>query len=474
MDIGLEIHVQLDLNSKAFASESFGFTPDANSSISSVSLALPGSLPVLNERHLQSALKLGAALSCELSDEFYFDRKHYFYPDSPKGYQITQDHLPYCKGGRIQYFLEGEKREIALHHIHMEDDAGKSIHDRDNHSSLIDFNRAGSALVEIVTMPELHRPEEVSACIDAIQQLVQYLDISAADMEKGMLRCDCNVSLRPIGQEELGNRCEIKNLNSKRFARRAILVEIERQVGILDAGGVVDTQTMSYDATLDNNTPIRDKETVHDYRYFPDPDLPLMQLKEEDIENIKSSIGKLPGDYFTLFSEKNGLAFEDAMLCISSRNEAHFISDYFTWHSDNKLLANIYIQKIRPWLVESGREFDFLYQKKESLLSYVKLILDKKISPSEGLNSLLPIILQSQVENVEAKAQELSLILENDDEATSQLVEQILTEFPDKVKAYQNGKKGLIGFFMGEYMRKSTTKADPKIIQKLLAKFLEQ
>jgi aspartyl-tRNA(Asn)/glutamyl-tRNA(Gln) amidotransferase subunit B len=472
--IGLEVHVQLDLLTKAFAPESNALETNPNVSISPVSLALPGALPVLNHHYLDAAIRLGLAFNAEIQPECFFDRKHYFYADLPKGYQITQDRAPFCIGGVIKTFIGDKIRPVKLHHIHMEEDAGKSIHDLNPHYTFLDFNRAGTPLLEIVTDPDLHSAEEVSACIDAVQQMVQYIGISTADMEKGMLRCDCNVSLKPKGSPVLGTRCEIKNLNSKRYARKAIAAEIKRQIKILDSGGEIEAMTMSYEVKTDRNVPIRDKESVHDYRYFPEPDLPVFKITKEKIEACKNKLPQLPEVYFNRFTKHFQIDPKHALLFMNTEAEASFVDSFLHWTNEPKVLANMYIQKIRSWLSDHQWSFDLINKKKVQIICYTELVASGDISASSAMQNILPVILDQDIEVVRLFAEDQGLIVHADHSVIESDIQEILAHFPDKVKAYQSGKKGLIGFFMGELMRRSMQKPDPAIAKSKLEAILAQ
>jgi aspartyl-tRNA(Asn)/glutamyl-tRNA(Gln) amidotransferase subunit B len=288
--IGLEIHVRLNTKSKAFCSDLNEYGNPPNSNISVISLAHPGSLPFVNKSQIQKAIKMGLALGSEISTQTYFDRKHYFYPDLPKGYQLTQDKMPICIGGKINI----PDREIRIHHIHMEEDAGKLIHSDNSNESYVDHNRAGVPLLEIVTEPDLRSGQEVHDFMQSMIQLIEWIDISDANLEEGSFRCDCNVSIRPKGASKLGERCEIKNLNSKKFARQAVESEARRQYDVIKEGGAIKNQTMSFDPVSGKTTPTRSKESVHDYRYFQDPDLLPIQLSSELIESLNNEIHPLP------------------------------------------------------------------------------------------------------------------------------------------------------------------------------------
>ncbi|NNF35196.1 MAG: Asp-tRNA(Asn)/Glu-tRNA(Gln) amidotransferase subunit GatB, partial [Saprospiraceae bacterium] len=273
--VGLEVHVQLNTQTKAFCNDLNVFGSDPNTNISPITLAHPGTLPRMNRKHILAAIKLGLAFGSDIQPTNYFDRKNYFYPDLPKGYQITQDERPVCIGGKVEYIMgDGSIRSIRIHHLHMEEDAGKSIHDLSSHETYLDYNRAGVPLIEIVTEPDLRSSEEVYYFIQTLQQLVRHLGISDGNMEEGSFRCDCNVSVKKISDEKLGERCEIKNLNSKRFAKAAVEYEAERQIKQLEAGNSILKTTMLYNPSSGKTFPMRDKEEVNDYRYFNDPDLP--------------------------------------------------------------------------------------------------------------------------------------------------------------------------------------------------------
>ena len=292
---GLEIHVQLNTNSKIFSSDSAAFGAEANAHISTVSLGLPGALPKLNKEVIEKAMRIGLALKCEINQYNFFDRKNYFYADLPKGYQITQDNSPICKNGFIKVTLaDGTEKRIGINRIHLEEDAGKSMHDQDENYSFVDLNRAGVPLIEIVTEPDIRSAEEASALLTEIRQLVRFLNVSDGNMEEGSLRCDANISIRKLGETEFGTRCEVKNVNSIRNVRRAMDFEFGRQVEVLSAGGEIVQSTLNFDADKGTTSPMRSKEEANDYRYFPDPDLPPILISNEWLERVKSAMPMLP------------------------------------------------------------------------------------------------------------------------------------------------------------------------------------
>ena len=295
--IGLEVHVQLSTRSKAFSADENAFGAEPNTQVDPVSLGHPGALPRYNRAQVESAVRLGLALGSQIARRQSFDRKHYFYTDLPKGYQITQDREPVCVGGRLPIRIGERWQEVRIHHIHMEEDAGKSLHDRSESYSLIDLNRAGVPLLEVVSEPDLRSPEEVDAFMSAMRQLVRYLGISDGNMEEGSLRCDCNVSVRKRGSDQLGTRCEIKNLNSMRYARRAIEFESRRQIDLLEQGGQVVQQTLHFDPATGVTSPLRSKEDAHDYRYFSEPDLPPIELSDEFVDELRRASPTLPWEW---------------------------------------------------------------------------------------------------------------------------------------------------------------------------------
>jgi aspartyl-tRNA(Asn)/glutamyl-tRNA(Gln) amidotransferase subunit B len=470
--IGLEVHVQLNTRSKAFCSDPVQFGATPNTLVSPISLAHPGTLPKINKEQVNKAIQFGLALDSSISLRTDFDRKNYFYPDLPKGYQITQDLHPICIGGSLMIRMKEAWKRIRIHHIHMEEDAGKSMHDQDENYSLVDLNRAGTPLLEIVTEPDLRSADEVDAFMSGIRQLVRYLDISDGNMQEGSLRCDCNVSIRPIGSNELNARCEIKNLNSMRFARQAVAFEVQRQTELVENGIEVQQQTLTFDPATRTTSPIRSKEDAIDYRYFPDPDLPPLKINPVQIEKLKENQVILPWEYHQTFTEW-GLSFDDAtILCEERETAAHFsllANDY----NYPGLMANCYIQKIRPWLSENKlgpEEFPIL---KKDLWEFLDLIQENRISNTAGFEKLLPELLNNPHKKPGQIAQEMDLFQKGDSDFLENLIKEVLNENPEKVKAYQNGKKGLKGFFMGELMKKSKGKANPQTSNALLEKMLD-
>lgn len=471
--IGLEVHVQLGTKSKAFCGDDASFGAPPNTHISTISLGHPGTLPRLNKKQIEYAVKLGLALGCTINPTNNFDRKNYFYADLPKGYQITQDRRPICIGGGIDVETEAGKRHIRMHHIHMEEDAGKSIHDLAPDASFIDLNRAGVPLLEVVTEPDFRSAQEVDVFMNAMRQLVRYLGVSDGNMQEGSLRCDCNVSVRLKGAEKFGERCEIKNMNSMRFARRAIEFERKRQIDLIESGGKVAQQTLNFDPVTGVTAPLRDKEDAHDYRYFPEPDLPPVVISEEYLAKIQAEMPTLPWELQKEFMEQYKLSPYNAKLLTEEKETALFFQK-LTKHTKNyKGAANLVINKINPWLSEEKKgigEFPITHQQLGAL---IQLIDDGKVSNTIAYQRIFPELLDSKKMPLEI-AEALNLVQSDDVDFLEKLVDEVLAKNPDKVKAYQKGKKGLIGFFMGAVMKASKGKAEPKSTNALLVKKLAQ
>lgn len=483
--IGLEVHVQLATRSKAFCADDARFGGTPNTHISTVSLGHPGTLPRLNKKQIEYAVRLGLALGSEINLLSTFDRKNYFYADLPKGYQITQDKLPICVGGSLPLSAGspppgdlggrgiipprgGQEGGIRIHHIHMEEDAGKSLHDLDETDSLIDLNRAGVPLLEIVTEPDLRSADEVDAFMTAMQQLVRYLEISDGNMEEGSLRCDCNVSVRKRGDTHLNNRCEIKNMNSMRYARRAIEYEVNRQIQIVEAGGTVEQQTLHFDPETGITSPLRSKEDAHDYRYFPEPDLPPVVILPEYLEAIQLSLPALPWQLVEQFTTEYGLSDYDAHLLTEQKETASFFIELCNKTTNYKASANLIINKILPYLKENNLVISQFPNSFKTLADFIQLIDSEKVSSSNAYQRIFPELIAQPDRSPEDIAKDLNLIQTDDTDFLIKIVEDIITKYPEKVKEYQKGKKGLLGFFVGEVMKQSKGKAEPKKTNALL------
>ena len=466
--IGLEIHVQLNTKSKAFCCDEIGFAGEPNSRVSAISLGHPGTLPRLNEKQLEYAIRLGIALGSEISMHTTFDRKNYFYADSPKGYQITQDLKPICIGGQIPIEVNGQQKIIKIHHVHMEEDAGKSMHDSDDPYSYIDLNRAGTPLLEIVTDPDLRSAEEVDALMTAMRQLVRYIGISDANMEEGNLRCDVNISIRPEGADYFGNRCEVKNMNSMRYARKAVAYEVKRQIKVVESGGTVAQQTLNFNPVTGETSPLRTKEDAHDYRYFPEPDMPPIQLKDEEVAAIRQQLPAFPWQVKQRLITDYGLSVYDANLLSAEKETANFFFSLSASSNENKSIANLIINKILPWCREKNQSIEQFPLDTSVLAAFIQLIADEKVSHTAAYQDLFPALIKQTDLSPLVLAEKLNLIQSSDVIELSTWVDEVITANPKEVKAYQNGKKKLIGFFVGQVMKLSKGQAAPKEVNALL------
>ncbi|MEP7320920.1 MAG: Asp-tRNA(Asn)/Glu-tRNA(Gln) amidotransferase subunit GatB [Saprospiraceae bacterium] len=450
--IGLEIHIQLNTLTKAFCSDEAKFSNDPNTQTSIISLAHPGTLPKLNTQQIESAVRLGLAMDCEINQSSYFERKQYFYPDLPKGYQISQQASPICLRGHLDILTSTGNKKIRLHHIHMEEDAGKSVHDTDPYWSKIDLNRAGVPLLEMVTEPDFRNAEEVSVFLSELQRMVRYLDISDANMEEGSMRCDVNVSVRPEGTQELRERCEVKNVNSKRFARKAIEFEVQRQIQLWESGQTVRRQTMQFIPEEGITTPIRQKEDAHDYRYFPDPDLPPVLITAQRLADIKTNQPLLPSDYLDRLLKEKNLQNQDAFILLEEKSTVEY---YLKLVDDqpalNKTAANWVIQSILPYIQEHHLSIDQFPISGQSISTLLNSIIGGKLTVQQGQEIWSQALVNSQLSMEDLiKSKLLSVPTLN----VNHIIEEVFTSNPEEAKEFRNGKKKLLGFFLGEIKRK--------------------
>lgn len=470
--IGLEVHIQLNTKSKAFCGDDTTFGSAPNTQVGVVSLGHPGVLPKANGQQIAHAVKLGLALGCDINPRNAFDRKNYFYADLPKGYQITQDRAPICIGGQLPIKVGDSWRKVDIHHIHMEEDAGKSIHNLDPKNSLIDLNRAGVPLLELVTEPDLRSAEEVDAFMNGMRQLVRYLNISDGNMEQGSMRCDVNISIRPFGADYLMDRCEVKNVNSMRYARQAIAYELKRQQKIVESGGKVKQQTLNFDPASGVTAPLREKEDAHDYRYFPEPDLPPVVLSKSYVESIKTQLPALPWDRYALFKDQYGRSDYEATLLTNDTHTATAYEQLCALTPNYKAASNLMLNKILPYCQEKGMSAVEFPVANEQLAVFIQLIADGKVSNTIAYQRLFPALMESPQENPATLAEKMNLLQSSDTDFLETIAQEVLAAFPDKVATFKKGKKGLIGFFMGEVMKRSKGKADPKAANAILRKLL--
>jgi aspartyl-tRNA(Asn)/glutamyl-tRNA(Gln) amidotransferase subunit B len=472
--VGLEVHAQLSTLSKAFSSDSAAFGAGPNEHISPVSLGHPGTLPYINKRMVEYAVKMGLACNCTINLHNSFARKNYFYADLPKGYQITQDQSPICLGGHVLVRLsDGTQKNIIIHHIHMEDDAGKSMHDQHHADSLIDLNRAGVPLIEIVSEPDMRSSEEAGQYLTEIRKLLRYLDICDGNMEEGSMRCDANISVRLKGATEFGNRCEVKNLNSIRNVQRAIDHEFERQVNILENGGHIDQNTLNFNADTGETSVLRSKEMANDYRYFPEPDLQPLFLNKEYVNSIYESLPVLPNELYNKYTEKLGLPVNDASVITADREFALYFEELIKHIASYKAAANWMMGSVKSYLNENGIEITEFAIKPANLAGLIDLVDKGKINNSVAAQKLFPALINDPAKSPEQLAKELNLLINADADDVYQFINEAIAKFPDKVVEYQKGKKGVLGLFMGEIMKRSKGRIDPQKTNQLLIKELE-
>jgi aspartyl-tRNA(Asn)/glutamyl-tRNA(Gln) amidotransferase subunit B len=473
--IGLEVHAQLLTKSKIFTADSTVYGAPPNTQVSVITLAHPGTLPKLNKQALEYAIKMGLACNSEISRVTIFDRKNYFYPDLPKGYQITQDRTPICKGGYIPISLkDGTEQNIRLTKIHLEDDAGKSIHVATEQDTLLDFNRAGVPLIEIVTEPCMSTSDEAYALLTEIRKLVRYLEICDGNMEEGSLRCDANVSVMLTDAKEFGKKVEVKNMNSIRNVQRAIDHEIERQISVLEKGEEVISETRTFEASSGKTFSMRTKEELNDYRYFPDPDLSPVVVSDEWLSSIQASMPALPNALRDKFVSQYGLSLYDAMVLTDSKDFALYFEEVCKRNTNYKAVANWIMGPVKSYLNEFTLTVSDLPFKIETLAELIQLVEGNVVSFMVASQRIFPELLKSPGKSARQVAEELNLLQNSDIASILPIVEQVIIDYPAKVLEYRKGKNGILGMFMGEVMKRSKGKADPKVANDLLLKKLTE
>jgi aspartyl-tRNA(Asn)/glutamyl-tRNA(Gln) amidotransferase subunit B len=471
---GMEIHVQLNTNTKIFSADSASFGALPNQNISAVSLALPGALPKLNKEVVAKAIRIGLALNCTINQLNHFDRKNYFYADLPKGYQITQDSQPICVNGFLEVELsDGSVKKIGINRIHLEEDAGKSIHDQDDKYSLVDLNRAGVPLIEIVTEPDIRSSEEASALLSEIRKLVRHLNVSDGNMEEGSLRCDANISIREQGTTEFGTRCEVKNLNSMRNVRRAMEFEFDRQVEVISNGGKIIQSTLNFDADKGTTSPMRTKEEANDYRYFADPDLQPILISNDWLAEIKSSMPALPNELSKQLISDFNISKADAALFAEDLDLLNYFNQALPIVNIKKSLINWLIGPIRAVLGEKGISITDYKIKPNQLADVINLVDDKKITQQIALQQLLPALEEGKELNVAELALSLNLLISDNSDELGSFIDEVLNKYPQQVEAYKKGKKGVLGLFVGDVMKLAKGKADAKKLNELILEKLK-
>ncbi|MCY9512766.1 Asp-tRNA(Asn)/Glu-tRNA(Gln) amidotransferase subunit GatB [Paenibacillus apiarius] len=470
--VGLEVHVELHTNSKIFCGCSTEFGAPPNTHTCPICLGHPGVLPVLNRQAVEFAMKAAMALNCEIASVSKFDRKNYFYPDSPKAYQISQYDKPIGENGWIDIEVNGETKRIGINRLHLEEDAGKLTHVDGGYASLVDFNRVGTPLVEIVSEPELSSPEEAKAYLEKLKAIMQYCDVSDVKMEEGSLRCDANISLRPHGQKELGTKAELKNMNSFRGVQRGLEYEEERQADILDDGGAIVQETRRWDEAQGRTLSMRSKEEAHDYRYFPDPDLVTLHIDDEWKERVRASIPELPDARKARYTAEYGLSGYDAEGITSSKKLADLFEESLQYTKDAKAVANWIMGDLLGYLNGNGIEIDAVKLSGQGLGEMIGLIEKGTIS-SKIAKTVFKEMLESG-KSPQVIVEEKGLVQISDEGAIKAIVEQMIAKNPQSVEDYRAGKEKAIGFLVGQVMKETKGKANPGLVNQLLVDCLKQ
>lgn len=470
--IGLEVHAQLLTKTKLFCSDSTVFGSDPNTQVSPISLAHPGTLPKMNEKAIELAVKLGLALHCEIERHNYFARKNYFYPDLPKGYQVSQHTAPVCKGGYVTVSTAETKKNIQLNRIHLEEDAGKSMHDIDPGYTCIDLNRAGVPLLEIVTEPCIHSAAEAFSFLTELRKTVRWLGVCDGNMEEGSMRCDANVSIRLKGETTLGKRVEVKNLNSIRNVKRAIEIEQERLIALAEKNEPVIQETRSFDVDKNITFSLRSKEEADDYRYFPEPDLPPFIITDEYINTIKSAMPALPEQLKEKYMNQYALTEYDASVICNDKEDADFYEELIKYTAHSKPAANWLLGPLKFYCNEHSISIADFPLEPQAVASLIDLTESGKVNFNNASSRILHEMIRIPAESASSVAASLNLIQESDADSIEVWVNEVIASMPEKVKEYQSGKKGLIGLFAGEVKKKSKGKADMMVVNKLLSEKL--
>ena len=468
--IGLEVHAQLQTNTKIFCGCETKFGEDANTRTCPVCIGMPGVLPVLNKKAVEYIVKTGLATHCTISSYSRFARKNYFYPDLPKGYQISQYELPVCEGGYVEVVVDGAIKRIGLTRIHLEEDAGKNLHQPEGGASLVDLNRAGTPLMEIVSEPDIRTPEEASEYLKKLRAILRYIEVSDADMEKGNFRCDANVEIRPKGSKEFGTRAEVKNVNSFKFVQKALEYEIKRQAQVLDDGGRVIQETRLFDSTKGVTFSMRSKEEAHDYRYFPEPDLVPIVVSRETVEAIGRAIPELPDARRERFVKEYGLPEYDAEMLTQSRSTAAYFEEAAKLSGQPKVVSNWMMGELMRLLNAEGKEIEDCPIKPGRLAGMIKMIGDGVISTKIAKTVFEEMYKTGK--DAETVVKEQGLVQVSDTGAIEAIIDGVIRANPGQFADYKAGKEKLFGFFVGQVMKASKGKANPELVNRLLKKKL--
>ena len=474
--IGLEVHARLLTRSKLFCGDSSVFGDDPNTNISPITLAHPGTLPKMNKEAIGFAVKLGLACHSEIEKQNYFARKNYFYPDLPKGYQVSQHTTPICRGGYVAIKTATGEKNVQLNRIHMEEDAGKSLHDVFADETALDYNRAGVPLLEIVTEPDLRSGDEAYAYLTELRKLVRYLEICDGNMEEGSLRCDANISVRKIGDDKLGTRVEVKNLNSIRNVKTAIEYEANRLIVLLKNGETIQQQTRSFDAANGTTFSIRDKEDAEDYRYFPEPDLTPFDLTDDFIASIKESLPVLQKERIKKYTSLYQLSEYDAAALTEEKDFSNYFEQLIQLNNANgrsadirpKSAANWMLGPVKTWLNDENKSMSEFPVLPAKLSVLIKIVEENKLSFSAASSKVFPLLIEKPEADPLEEAGKMNLIMESNTDYILPIADAVLLQFEDKVKEYRKGKKGLLALFVGEVIKRSKGKADPKVVNEIL------
>jgi aspartyl-tRNA(Asn)/glutamyl-tRNA(Gln) amidotransferase subunit B len=467
--IGLEVHAQVTSNSKLFSTSSTTFGAEPNTQVSLVDAAFPGMLPVVNEFCIKQAIKTGIGLKAQINKRSVFDRKNYFYADLPQGYQISQFKHPIVGEGTVILDMPNGQKEVGIERLHLEQDAGKSIHDMDPQNTLVDLNRSGIALMEIVSKPDLRSPDEVSAYVKKLRSIMRYLGTCDGNMQEGSLRADVNVSVRIKGSEILGTRCEIKNVNSIKFMQMAINYEANRQVDLIEEGKTIDQETRLFDTKKNETRSMRSKEDAHDYRYFPDPDLLPLEVTDDFIKKLKADIPELPDDKKKRFINKFKLSPYEATILVSDIDTSKYFEEVIA-NSDVKLSTNWITGELFAVLNDKNLEMSDSPISAKNLSKLINLIKDGTIS-GKIAKTIFELMMDGD-KDPQKIVEEKDLKQESDPKALEALIDKVITDNPDKVKEYKSGKEKLFGFFVGQAMKVSGGRANPQLINDILKKKL--
>ena len=457
--IGLEVHAQLQTNSKIFCGCETAFGEEANTRTCPVCIGMPGVLPVLNRKAVEYIIKTGLATHCSITPYSRFARKNYFYPDLPKGYQISQYELPLCEKGYVEILVDGKVKRIGITRIHLEEDAGKNLHTSESGASLVDLNRAGTPLMEIVSEPDIRSADEAAEYLKKLRSILRYIEVSDADMEKGNFRCDCNVSIRPVGAKEYGTRAEVKNVNSFKFVQKALEYEIKRQAQILDEGGRVVQETRLFDSSKGVTFSMRSKEEAHDYRYFPEPDLVPIVTSQETVDAIRKTITELPEAKRERFVKEYGLPEYDADMLTQSRALASYYEEAAKLSGQPKVISNWMMGELMRLLNAEGKEIEDCPVKPDRLAGMVKMISDGTIS-----TKIAKTVFEEMYgtgKDADTVVKEKGLVQVSDTGEIETIIADVIKANPAQHADFKGGKDKLFGFFVGQVMKASKGKANP-------------